>query len=297
MESLASRACARRPSRARPGEGRNNLKQWLIAPEGMASFPVPFHQAESRTMTDSRPTPRLRGMPRLAALAIIALAAASFAGMARAQQAPAAGEAPAHVVGEPAAHVAAAPTRAAQPAKAEARRQQDAQAQRAQAARKPAAQPPVPSGRGQCVAYVHAHSAFRIQANAHLWWARAAGIHARGKAPEVGSVLSFRSVRGMPLGHVALVSRVVDEREIEIDHNNWLGVGPVRGASVIDVSPKNDWTAVRVANRPGARVYGRVYPTDGFIHARAPGSEPPMVAARTPEEAPRREPLRAREPG
>jgi hypothetical protein len=101
----------------------------------------------------------------------------------------------------------------------------------------------------------------------------------------------------MPLGHVALVSRVVDEREIEIDHNNWLGVGPVRGASVVDVSPRNDWTAVRVANRAGTRVYGRVYPTDGFIHARAPGSEPPMVAARTPEEAPRREPLRAREPG
>ncbi len=55
-------------------------------------------------MTDSRPTPRLHGMPGLAALAIIALAAASFAGMARAQSAPAAGEAPAHVVGEPAAY-------------------------------------------------------------------------------------------------------------------------------------------------------------------------------------------------
>ena len=297
MESLASRACARRPTRARPARDGNNLKQWLIDPEGMASFPVPLHQAESRTMTDSRPTPRLRGMHRLGALAIVAFAATSFAGMAQAQQSPAAGEAPAHVAGEPPAHVAAAPTRASQPAKIEARRQQDAQAQRAQAARKPAAQPPVPSGRGQCVAYVHAHSAFRIQANAHLWWARAAGIHARGNAPEVGSVLSFRSVRGMPLGHVALVSRVVDEREIEIDHNNWLGVGPVRGASVIDVSPKNDWTAVRVANRSGARVYGRVYLTDGFIHARAPGTEPPMVAARPPEEAPRREPLRAREPG
>ena len=240
-------------------------------------------------MTDSRPMPRQRGVRRLAALAVLALAATMLAGTAQAQHSPVDGAAP--------ARVAAAPARAAQPAKAEAGKRQDARVQRAQAARKPAAQPPVPSGRGQCVAYVHAHSAFRIQANAHMWWARAAGIHARGNAPEVGSVLSFRSVRGMPLGHVALVSRVVDEREIEIDHNNWLGVGPVRGASVVDVSPRNDWTAVRVANRAGTRVYGRVYATDGFIHARAPGSEPPMVAARTPEEAPRREPLRAREPG
>ncbi|MFM8681569.1 MAG: CHAP domain-containing protein [Alphaproteobacteria bacterium] len=263
----------------------------------MASFAVLLHQAESRTMTDSRPTPRLRAMPRLAALAVIALAAAFSAAMAQAQHAPVAGDAPAHVPGEPPAHVAAAPARAGPPPQVEARRQQDARAQRAQAARQPAVQPPVPSGRGQCVAYVHAHSAFRIQANAHMWWTRAAGIHARGSAPEAGSVLSFRSVRGMSLGHVALVSRVVDSREIEIDQNNWLGVGPARGASVIDVSPNNDWTAVRVENRPGARVYGRVYPTDGFIHARAPGSEPPMVAARQPEQPPRREPLRAREPG
>lgn len=212
---------------------------------------------------------------RLAALAIAVLATSAAPSLAQAERSPprreqaqAAGQAPARVAAAP-AHRAAAPP----------------------------ASPAVPSGRGQCVAYVHAHSAFRIQANAHLWWARAAGIHARGSVPEAGSVLSFRSVRGMPLGHVALVSRVVDEREIEIDHNNWLGVGPVRGASVIDVSPRNDWTAVRVANRAGAKVYGRVYPTDGFIHARAPGSEPPMVAARPPGDAPRREPLRAREPG
>jgi hypothetical protein len=66
---------------------------------------------------------------------------------------------------------------------------------------------------------------------------------------------------------------------------------------VVDVSPRNDWTAVRVANRAGTRVYGRVYATDGFIHARAPGFEPPMVATRPRDEAPRREPLRAREPG
>ena len=105
MESLASRACARRPSRARPGEGRNNLKQWLIAPEGMASFPVPFHQAESRTMTDSRPMPRLRGVRRLAALAVFALAATMLAGTAQAQHSPVDGAAPARVAAAPARDV------------------------------------------------------------------------------------------------------------------------------------------------------------------------------------------------
>lgn len=257
-------------------------------------------------MTDSRPTRHGRAPLRIAAMALAAIFAATSAAPAqqaspRPEQAPAAERPAARVAAAPApARAAKQPASKAQANKAQASRPQATPQKRAQAARRTAAPGPsaaVPSGRGQCVAYVHAHSAFRIQANAHMWWTRAAGIHARGSTPEMGSVLSFRSVRGMALGHVALVSRVVDSREVEIDHNNWLGVGPARGASVIDVSPNNDWTAVRVENRPGARVYGRIYPTDGFIHARPHGSEPPMMAARPPEQAPRREPLRAREPG
>jgi len=72
----------------------------------------------------------------------------------------------------------------------------------------------------------------------------------------------------MPLGHVALVSRVVGDREILIDHANWTRGAITRNASVIDVSPNNDWTAVRVEFKPGSAIHGKVYPTDGFIYAR-----------------------------
>ena len=138
--------------------------------------------------------------------------------------------------------------------------------QQARASGRHAAQ--APQRRVQCVQYVLANSSFRVRGNARDWWRNAAGIHARGGAPEQGSVLSFRAVRSMPLGHVALVSRVVSSREVLIDHSNWSRGAITRGASVVDVSPNNDWTAVRVALKPGSTVYGSIYPTDGFIHAR-----------------------------
>jgi len=137
------------------------------------------------------------------------------------------------------------------------------------AAARQAAQPP--QRRIQCVQYVVANSAFRVRGNARDWWRNSAAIHARDNVPDPGSVLSFRSVKSMPLGHVALVTRVVSDREILIDHANWTRGAISRNHSVIDVSPRNDWTAVRVAVKPGAgaTTYGKVYPTDGFIHPRA----------------------------
>ena len=46
-------------------------------------------------------------------------------------------------------------------------------------------------------------------------------------------------------GHVALVSRVIDKRTIEVDHANWSigrwGKGKItRNVRVVDVSPHND---------------------------------------------------------
>jgi len=131
-----------------------------------------------------------------------------------------------------------------------------------------------------CVQFVRATTDFRISGNAHLWWSRAAGVHARGSVPEVGSILSFKSIKQMPMGHVAVVSRVISSREIEIDHSNWVHRGIVRGAEVVDVSPRNDWTAVRVSLKPGAAAYGSIRPTNGFIYARPHGSDVPNLAER-----------------
>ena len=123
----------------------------------------------------------------------------------------------------------------------------------------------------QCVPFARADSGVEIVGNASTWWYQAAGKYQRGQAPEPGAVLSFASTGRMRLGHVAVVSRIVNAREIEIDHANWWGPGAVGGVNrnvpVVDVSENNDWTAVRVAVADGR--FGSVYPTHGFIYDRA----------------------------
>ncbi|MDR3524499.1 MAG: CHAP domain-containing protein [Acetobacteraceae bacterium] len=130
----------------------------------------------------------------------------------------------------------------------------------------------VHSVRLQCVPFARAASGIEIKGNAANWWDSASGVYARGQAPEAGSVLNFRSTRGMRLGHVAVVTAVISTREVEIDHANWAGPGASkggvsRGMSVIDVSPDNSWTQVRVS-LGGEGKYGSVYPTYGFIYDR-----------------------------
>ena len=129
------------------------------------------------------------------------------------------------------------------------------------------------SGGGiQCVTFARADTGIELSGNASAWWNNAAGIYARGDRPEAGSVLNFRANGAMRMGHVAVVNQVVNSRTIEIDHANWGGPGAVRGGvsrdiSVVDVSPTNDWSAVRVALGHSGD-YGSIYPTFGFIYNR-----------------------------
>lgn len=119
-----------------------------------------------------------------------------------------------------------------------------------------------------CVPFARADSGIDIAGNAYQWWHNAAGVYARGQAPVPGSVLAFRANTRMRLGHVAVVSRVINRREIEVDQANWGPGGRItRGVPVIDVSDNNDWTAVRVSIGDGR--FGSVYPTHGFIYDRA----------------------------
>jgi surface antigen len=118
-----------------------------------------------------------------------------------------------------------------------------------------------------CVPFARSDSGISVAGNAWQWWENAAGVYARGSMPEAGSVLTFRSNGRMRLGHVAVVSRVINAREIQIDHANWWGATVTRNIPVVDVSEANDWTAVRVGlGRSGE--FGSVYPTYGFIYDR-----------------------------
>jgi surface antigen len=139
-------------------------------------------------------------------------------------------------------------------------------------ARTAAARTSHPSGaRLQCVPFARAASGIELKGNAVTWWGSAAGAYERGHRPEPGSVLNFRATGQMRLGHVAVVTRVVNPREVEIDHANWAsygGKGNVsRGITVVDVSTRNDWSAVRVELGHTGE-FGSIYPTYGFIYDR-----------------------------
>lgn len=119
----------------------------------------------------------------------------------------------------------------------------------------------------QCVAYARRHSDISIRGDAWTWWRAAAGRYERGTRPEVGSVLVFKRKRGSR-GHLAVVRRVVGEREIVVDHANWLNRGRIHlDTPVRDESPGNDWSVLRVWYTPGGvwgksryRAYGFIYP-------------------------------------
>jgi len=128
----------------------------------------------------------------------------------------------------------------------------------------------------QCVPYARSLSGVSLKGDAWTWWQNADGLYEKGSKPQVGSVMVFKKTGAMRRGHVAVVSKVLSDREILIDHANW-GSGRIggrggiaRNAAVIDVSPANDWSEVRVAPKAGHEYGVRVNPVYGFIHAKRP---------------------------
>jgi surface antigen len=131
-----------------------------------------------------------------------------------------------------------------------------------------------PAGTGDltCVPYARERSGLPIRGDAWQWWEAASGRYQRDRAPQPGSVLVLMRTSRLPMGHVAVVAQVVSAREIRVDHANWAsGAGKGRIAQdqpVLDISPANDWSTVRVWYPPG-RGYGTTaFPAYGFIHAR-----------------------------
>jgi surface antigen len=130
----------------------------------------------------------------------------------------------------------------------------------------------------QCVPYARQASGVQIFGNANTWWAQAAGKYDRGTEPKVGAVMTFQATRGNPLGHVAMVSKIVSDREVLVDHANWSLIGGrrghiERGARVIDVSAAGDWSAVRVWYATIGDMGRTTYPLHGFIYNNKPSTE------------------------
>ncbi len=130
----------------------------------------------------------------------------------------------------------------------------------------------------QCVPYARRVTGVNIFGDAHTWWGQAGGRYARGTRPRVGAVMSFRPHGNMRLGHVAAVSRIIDNRTVLLRHANWSLINGRRGqiednVRAIDVSPNNDWSEVRVWYAPLGALGGTHWPLNGFIYNQNPGRE------------------------
>ena len=130
----------------------------------------------------------------------------------------------------------------------------------------------------QCVPYARAQSGIEIRGNAGTWWGQAAGRYARGAEPRVGAVLVLQATRAMPIGHVAMVAEIIDDRNVYLDHANWSGPGRIeRRALARDVSPNGDWSMVRVWYAPQGSLGIRANPAAGFIYNDAPAEAAPVA--------------------
>ncbi|WYB27168.1 CHAP domain-containing protein [Thioclava sp. GXIMD4215] len=114
-----------------------------------------------------------------------------------------------------------------------------------------------------CVPFARNASGIELRGNARTWWGQAEGSYLRRHSPAPGAVMVFKGTKSMPMGHVAVVSKIVDSRKVLVDHANWKRNQVSLGMEVIDVSAKNDWSEVRV--RSSSAAYGRNYPVYGFI--------------------------------
>ena len=138
----------------------------------------------------------------------------------------------------------------------------------------------------ECVPYARQVSGIQLYGDAASWWDGAAGQYDRGPQPSPGAVLVFRRSGRLPHGHVSVVAALRSAREIRVTQANWVHGRIARDEPVVDVSPANDWTAVRVWWQPASALGTTVYPTFGFIAPRQPSETPPpsprpdIVAAR-----------------
>ena len=130
----------------------------------------------------------------------------------------------------------------------------------------------------ECAPYARQVSGIQLYGDAADWWEQAAGRYARGGQPKPGAVLVFRRSARLPHGHVSVVLALRSRREITVTQANWVRGRVAHGEPVVDVSPDNDWSLVRVWWEPSGVLGTTPYPTFGFIGrdpaGRAP--EPPL---------------------
>ena len=139
---------------------------------------------------------------------------------------------------------------------------------------------------GQCVPFARQASGVEIFGDAWTWWDQADGRYQRGHTPRVGSVVAFPRQARLRLGHVAVVSRIVEKRVLMLTHANWSRQNGERGhaeqdVTLFDVSPENDWSEVKVWYKDATGLGSTTYRVQGFIYA--PGKPRAELTSRNPD--------------
>lgn len=123
----------------------------------------------------------------------------------------------------------------------------------------------------ECAPYARAATGIQLYGEAYTWWDQAAGRYQQSSRPVPGGVLVFGRTGRLASGHVSVVRRIVSDREITVTQANWVHRRLTQDEPVVDVSPRNDWTVVRVWWEPSRSLGVTSYPTYGFIGPGHPG--------------------------
>ena len=116
-----------------------------------------------------------------------------------------------------------------------------------------------------CAPFARELSGIALHGEANTWWMAATGRYDRSAHPDVGAVLVLRRGSRLPSGHVAVVSRVLAPRQVLVIQANWVHDELTEDQLVVDVSPHNDWTEVRMWWPPTNTLGSYAYPAYGFI--------------------------------
>jgi hypothetical protein len=123
-----------------------------------------------------------------------------------------------------------------------------------------------------CAPFARELSGIALYGDAATWWDSAAGRYRRGQNPVLGAALVFRREPRLPSGHVSVVSRMLGPRQILVTQANWVAGELDEDQFVVDVSPGNDWTEVRVWWPPINQLGAHAYPAFGFILPPVPAT-------------------------
>ncbi len=133
-----------------------------------------------------------------------------------------------------------------------------------------------------CVPFARALTRLQLAGNGADWWTAANGRYTRSQTPLTGGVLVFKRSGRLPDGHVSVVSQVLDARRIHVIQANWVPGQLDLDQLVVDVSARNDWTAVRVWYPPTNQLGASTYATFGFVLPPSPMGHDELAQAAEP---------------